>query len=91
RDQMEDSEFEAFALLDVGDHVGVRGHLFTTRTGEKTIHVQGVTPLSKTLHSIPIGKEKDGQSWYALTDVNLRYRHRNLDLIANREAREMLL
>lgn len=91
RDQMEDSEFEAFALLDVGDHVGVRGYLFTTRTGEKTIHVQGVTPLSKTLHSIPIGKEKDGQSWYALTDVNLRYRHRNLDLIANREAREMLL
>ena len=91
RDQMADSEFEAFQLLDVGDHLGVTGYLFTTRTGEKTIHVNTVTPLSKTLHAIPIGKEKDGESWYALTDVNLRYRHRNLDLIANRDARDMLL
>ena len=91
RDQMTDAEFEAFQLLDVGDHLGVTGYLFTTRTGEKSIHVKTVTPLSKTLHQVPIGKEKDGQSWYALNDVNLRYRHRNLDLIANKEARTMLL
>ncbi|MES1228283.1 MAG: lysine--tRNA ligase [Armatimonadota bacterium] len=91
RDQMSESEFEAFQLLDVGDHLGVTGYLFTTRTGEKTIHVRTVTPLSKTLHQVPIGKEKDGQSWYALSDVNLRYRHRNLDLIANKDARHMLL
>lgn len=91
RDDLEPSEWEVFELLDIGDHVGVRGELFTTKTGEKSIHVRKLTPLSKSLVTLPIGKEKDGQQWYGLEDVETRYRHRHLDLISNAEVRETLL
>jgi lysyl-tRNA synthetase class 2 len=83
--------WELYNLLDVGDHVGVTGKLFTTKTGEKSIHVETITPLSKALHNIPIGKEKDGQVFYGLSDVDQRYRHRHLDLIANADARKTLI
>jgi len=83
--------WELYQLLDIGDHVGVRGFLFLTKTGEKSIHVQQLVPLSKSLQVLPIGKEKDGQQWYGLEDIEQRYRHRHLDLIANPEARKMLL
>ncbi|MCG9895282.1 MAG: lysine--tRNA ligase [Fimbriimonadaceae bacterium] len=86
-----DAAWEAFNLLDVGDHLGVTGHLFTTKTGEKSIHVSRLVPLSKALQTLPLGKEKDGERWYALDDVETRYRHRHLDLLANPEARAMLL
>ena len=83
--------WEAFKLLDIGDHVGITGPLFKTRTGEPSLHTYSLTPLSKALHNLPLGKEKDGEQWYGLTDVDQRYRHRHLDLITNKEAREMLL
>jgi lysyl-tRNA synthetase, class II len=83
--------WEAFKLLDIGDHVGITGPLFKTRTGEPSLHAYSLTPLSKALHNLPLGKEKDGEQWYGLTDVDQRYRHRHLDLITNKEAREMLL
>ena len=91
RDDLEAPGWEVYGLLDIGDHVGVEGYLFTTKTGERSIHVRRVTPLSKALHALPIGKEKDGETFSGLADPELRFRHRHLDLIANREAREALL
>jgi len=101
-DETCENAWPAFKLLDIGDHLGITGYLFTTKTGEKSIHVQTLTPLSKSLHVLPLGKqqterdEKTGETrvveqWYGLTDVDQRYRHRHLDLITNREAREQLL
>lgn len=83
--------WQLYQLLDIGDHVGVEGFLFLTKTGEKSIHVQRLVPLSKSLQVLPLGKEKDGEQWYGLADVEQRYRHRHLDLISNHEARKMLL
>jgi lysyl-tRNA synthetase class 2 len=91
KDDIGEREWEVFNLLDIGDHLGVTGLLFTTKTGEKSIHVRTLTPLSKSLQPLPLGKEKDGQHWYGLTDVQERYRHRHLDLVCNPEARKMLL
>jgi lysyl-tRNA synthetase class 2 len=91
KDDLGEVGWELYNLLDVGDHVGVTGKLFTTKTGEKSIHVETLTPLSKALHNIPIGKEKDGQVFYGLSDVDQRYRHRHLDLIANADARKTLI
>lgn len=83
--------WQLYQLLDIGDHVGVEGYLFLTKTGEKSIHVQKLVPLSKSLQVLPLGKEKDGEHWYGLADVEQRYRHRHLDLIANPEARKTLI
>ncbi len=91
KDDVGEIGWELYNLLDVGDHVGVTGKLFTTKTGEKSIHVDTVTPLSKALHNVPIGKEKDGVVFYGLSDVDQRYRHRHLDLIANADARKALI
>lgn len=90
RDDLGDA-WELAKLLDLGDHVGVTGELFLTKTGEKSIHVRTLTPLTKALHSLPLGKEKDGEHWGTLADVEQRYRHRHLDLLANPDARQMLL
>jgi lysyl-tRNA synthetase class 2 len=91
RDDLPEGQFEAFKLMDIGDHIGVEGKLFLTRTGEKSIEVASLTPLSKALQTLPLGKEKDGEHWYGLTDVDQRYRHRHLDLIANHDSRKALL
>lgn len=91
KDDIGDEAWEAYGLVDIGDHVGVEGYLFTTKTGEKSIHVHSMSLLSKCLQPLPLGKEKDGQQWYGLEDVEQRYRHRHLDLICNSEAREILL
>ena len=91
KDDLGDLGWELYNLLDVGDHVGVAGYLFLTKTGEKSIHVSALTPLSKPLHNVPIGKEKDGQVYYGLSDIDQRYRHRHLDLIANADARKTLI
>ncbi|MBV6457263.1 MAG: Lysine--tRNA ligase [Fimbriimonadaceae bacterium] len=91
KDDLTEAEWEAYGLLDIGDHVGITGELFVTKTGERSIHARTLQPLSKALNPVPIGKEKDGERWYGLQDVEQRYRHRHLDLIANPEARKMLL
>lgn len=91
KDELGEIGWEVYNLLDIGDHIGVEGYLFVTRTGEKSIHVTKLTPLSKSLQVLPLGKEKDGQRWYGLEDVEQRYRHRHLDLICNPEARDMLI
>ncbi len=75
-----DEAFDAFAWTDLGDHVGVTGTWFTTRTGEKTLQVREWTLLSKSLLPMP-------DKWDGLQDVEIRYRQRYLDLIANPEVR----
>ena len=91
KDEVTEVQWELFTLLDLGDHVGVEGKLFVTKTGEKSIHAASVTPLSKALQALPLGKEKDGEVFSGLSDVELRYRHRHLDLLTNAEGRRKLL
>jgi lysyl-tRNA synthetase class 2 len=70
-------------LLDIGDIIGVKGHVFTTKMGEVTIHVREFRLLCKSLRPLPVVKEKDGQVYDAFTDPEQRYRQRHLDLIVN--------
>ena len=70
-------------LLDIGDIIGVKGYVFTTKTGETSIHVKEFTLLTKSLHPLPIVKEKDGEAFDEVTDPEFRYRQRYADLIVN--------
>ena len=74
-------------LLDIGDIIGVKGHVFKTQTGETTVHVKELTLLSKSIRPLPIVKEKDGQVFDAVTDPEMRYRQRYVDLIVNPNVR----
>lgn len=74
-----EDQFETFKLLDLGDIIGVEGKVFKTKTGEITIVVENLTVLSKALLPPP-------EKWHGLRDVELRYRQRYLDLIANEQA-----
>jgi len=76
--------FELFHLLDLGDLIGVRGHLFRTKTNELSIWVDELTFLAKALLPLP-------EKWHGLTDVELRYRQRYVDLIANDKSREVFV
>jgi lysyl-tRNA synthetase class 2 len=99
KDAVGDQGFELFKLLDLGDHIGVSGYLFRTRTGELTIHVEEITFLSKDLLPLPVGKAIEGDAsspggpkkWNELTDVEMRYRQRYVDLVVNPEVREVFL
>jgi lysyl-tRNA synthetase class 2 len=84
KDAVGDKGFELYKLLDLGDHVGVSGYLFRTRTGELSVHVEEITFLSKDLLPLP-------EKWHGLTDVELRYRQRYVDLVMNPEVREVFL
>jgi lysyl-tRNA synthetase class 2 len=84
KDAVGDKGFELYKLLDLGDHIGVSGYLFRTRTGELTIHVEEITFLSKDLLPLP-------EKFHGLTDVELRYRQRYVDLVMNPEVREVFL
>lgn len=70
-------------LTDIGDFIGIKGFVFTTKTGETSIHVKELTLLSKALRPLPIVKEKDGESFDEVTDPEFRYRQRYADLIVN--------
>ena len=70
-------------LIDLGDIIGVKGYVFITKTGEISVHVKEFTLLSKALRPIPIIKEKEGETFDAVTDPEFRYRQRYADLIVN--------
>jgi lysyl-tRNA synthetase class 2 len=89
KDVLGDGAFGHVRQLDIGDIVGVEGSLFTTRMGEKTLEVRGLSVLSKALREPPIGKSKDDRHWYTLADVETRYRQRYLDLMSNDESRRV--
>ncbi len=84
KDAVGEKGFELYKLLDLGDHIGTSGYLFRTRTGELSVHVEEITFLSKDLLPLP-------EKWHGLTDVELRYRQRYLDLVMNPEVREVFL
>ena len=84
KDAVGEKGFELYKLLDLGDHIGVSGYLFRTRTGELSIHVEEITFLSKDLLPLP-------EKWHGLTDVELRYRQRYVDLAMNPEVREVFV
>ncbi len=75
-------------LLDIGDIIGVKGHVFVTKMGEVTIHVKEYKILCKSLRPLPVVKEKDGKVYDAFKDPEQRYRQRYLDLIVNPEIRD---
>ncbi len=76
--------FALYKLLDIGDHIGVRGYLFRTRTNELSVHVEEIFFLSKDLLPLP-------EKWHGLQDVEMRYRQRYLDLAMNTEVREVFV
>lgn len=78
-------------LLDIGDIIGVTGYVFTTQTGEISIHVNTLTVLTKALRPLPIVKEADGKTYDAFTDPEQRYRMRYVDLIVNAQNREIFV
>jgi lysyl-tRNA synthetase class 2 len=84
KDAVGENGFDLYKLLDLGDHVGVAGYLFRTRTGELTVHVDQITFLSKDLLPLP-------EKWHGLTDVELRYRQRYVDLAMNPDVSEVFL
>ena len=75
-------------LLDIGDIVGIKGFAFITQTGQLSVHAKELTLLSKSLKVLPIVKEMDGQVFDAVTDPELRYRQRYVDLIINPQVKE---
>jgi len=79
-----EQQFELFKLLDIGDHIGVKGFLFRTKTNELTVHAEEITFLSKDLLPLP-------EKWHGLQDVELRYRQRYVDLFMNPEVREVFV
>ncbi|HCT31444.1 MAG TPA: lysine--tRNA ligase [Bacteroidales bacterium] len=78
-------------LLDIGDIVGVKGYVFRTQMGEESVHAAELTLLSKSIRPLPIVKEKDGQVFDAVTDSELRYRQRYVDLVVNPHVRDVFI
>jgi lysyl-tRNA synthetase class 2 len=76
-------------LLDNGDIIGIKGHVFKTQMGETTVHVDEFTVLCKSIRPLPIVKEKDGIVYDAVTDPEMRYRQRYVDLIVNPHVRDV--
>ena len=78
-------------LLDIGDIIGIEGHVFTTQTGEISVHAKSIKVLAKCLNPLPLPKEKDGVVYDAFTDPEARYRMRYVDLIVNPQVRETFI
>jgi lysyl-tRNA synthetase class 2 len=84
KDAVSESEYKLYEILDTGDIIGVAGYLFRTRTGELSVHAEKLTFLSKILLSLP-------EKFHGLEDVEVRYRQRYLDLIANPESQKVFV
>ncbi len=78
-------------LLDMGDFVGVQGFVFRTQTGEISVHCQTLKLLSKSLKPLPVVKQKDGVTYDAFEDPELRYRQRYVDLVVNAGVKDTFL
>ncbi len=78
-------------LLDIGDFIGVEGYVFRTQMGEITVHAEKITFLGKSLRPLPIVKVKDGVTYDAFDDPELRYRRRYVDLVVNDGVKEIFL
>lgn len=78
-------------LLDIGDFVGIKGFVFRTQMGEITVHAKELTVLSKSLRPLPIVKMKNGVTYDAFDDPELRYRQRYVDLVVNEGVKEIFI
>lgn len=78
-------------MVDLGDIIGVKGYVFTTKTGETSVHVSELTLLTKSLKPLPIVREKDGETFDEVTDPEFRYRQRYADLIVNPQVKETFI
>jgi lysyl-tRNA synthetase class 2 len=87
-DRMGDEKYELFKTLDLGDIIGVSGHVFKTKQGEITIEVSDVVLLAKCIRPLPVVKEKDGKVFDEFADREQRYRQRYVDLIVNAQVRQ---
>lgn len=81
RDSIGEESYKEFKKMDIGDVVGIRGTVFKTKTGEISIHAEAVTLLSKSLQILP-------EKFHGLTNTDMRYRQRYVDLIMNPEVRD---
>jgi lysyl-tRNA synthetase class 2 len=84
KDAVPEPDYALYEGLDLGDIVGVDGYLFRTRTGELSVHAEKLTFLSKILLAVP-------EKWHGLEDVEIRYRQRYLDLIANPDSQKIFI
>ncbi len=84
RDEIGVEEYKDFKKMDIGDIVGIKGRVFATKTGEKSIHATEVVLLSKSLRPLP-------EKFHGLTDTDTRYRQRYVDLIMNEESKEVFI
>jgi len=84
KDAVGEKDFALYQLLDLGDIIGIEGYLFRTNTNELSVHVEHLYFLAKTLFSMP-------EKWHGLEDIEIRYRQRYLDLIANPDVRNVFI
>jgi lysyl-tRNA synthetase, class II len=84
KDQLPERNFQLYQLLDIGDFIGVEGTLFRTRTGELTVLAKEIVFLAKSFLPLP-------EKWHGLTDVEIRYRRRYVDLVVNPEVRDVFV
>ena len=84
RDSIGEEEYKGFKKLDIGDIIGIEGEVFRTKTGEISIHATAVTLLSKSLQILP-------EKFHGLTNTDMRYRQRYIDLIMNQESKQTLI
>ena len=84
RDSVGEDAYKAFKKMDIGDIVGIKGTPFTTKTGEKSVHVAEITLLSKSLQILP-------EKFHGLTNTDIRYRQRYVDLIMNPEVKDTFI
>lgn len=84
KDRVSEAKFETFKLMDIGDFIGIMGTFFRTRTGELTILAKDLTLVTKSLRPLP-------EKWHGLTDVETRYRQRYVDLIVNRQVKDVFV
>ena len=83
-DEVGEANFSLYQLLDIGDFIGVTGYLFRTKTNELSVHAQKIDFLAKSFLPLP-------EKWHGLSDVEIRYRQRYLDLISNQESRQVFV
>jgi lysyl-tRNA synthetase class 2 len=79
------------SLTDIGDIIGIKGYVFTTKTGETSVHAQELVMLTKSLKPLPVVKEKEGETFDAVTDLEFKYRQRYVDLVINPDVRDTFM
>ncbi len=84
KDRVGDEQYRLFKMMDIGDFIGIRGSFFKTKTGELTILADKIKLLTKTLRPLP-------EKWHGLSDIEIRYRQRYLDLIVNDHVKEVFI